>query len=162
MSLREQDTISVRDARDAARKWAREEAALLPGFVGAYIAGSTTWLADDVQIASSSDVDVKVILDSDDLPDGPQKVPWRSVVLDISYAPLDEVRSAECVLANYYTAGHLARDGIIADPTGHLHAIQPQIEREYPRRRWVHARALLVDVWRVTDDIIARNRDIVD
>jgi hypothetical protein len=133
--------ITLARAEEAARRWVIDEASQMPGFAGAFLAGSTNWLPENAPLPASSDVDVKVVLDTPTVPGEPQKLRYRGVVLDVSYAPCEDVRSAEAVLGNYYTAGHFARQGIIADPHGHLHAIQPRVAREFTRRKWVRARA---------------------
>lgn len=52
----------VKDAKDVARRWVIEEARKVPGFYGAFFAGSTNWLADDEVLPATSDVDVMVML----------------------------------------------------------------------------------------------------
>ena len=54
--------MKVEQARDAARQWVIEEASGLPGFCGAYSAGSTNWLPDDADLATTSDFDIMVVL----------------------------------------------------------------------------------------------------
>jgi hypothetical protein len=61
-------------------------------------------------------------------------------VLDVSYAPSEDVRSPEAILGHYYTAVHFTRPYIISDPSGQLTAIQPVVAQEYSRRKWVHKR----------------------
>jgi hypothetical protein len=54
-------TMTVKQAREAARQWVIEEGSSLPGFCGAYTAGSTNWLADGAALATTSDFDVMVV-----------------------------------------------------------------------------------------------------
>ena len=44
----------VKHAREVARQRAIEEGSSLPGFCGAYTAGSTNWLPDDADLATTS------------------------------------------------------------------------------------------------------------
>lgn len=137
----------VKDAKDTARQWVQEEGSKAPDFCGAFIAGSTNWMADDAPLPPGSDVDIKVVLDSPTVAEGPQKIPYRDVILDISYAPRDGLRSAEAVLGNYYIAGHFTGASIVADPLGQLCAIQPKVAQEYARRTWVRARCEHAQAW---------------
>ena len=51
----------VKDAKAVARQWVIEEAGNVPGFVGAYFAGSSSWLPDDVVLPPTSDLDLNVV-----------------------------------------------------------------------------------------------------
>lgn len=130
----------VREARDVARQWVEEEANRLPGFAGAFFSGSVAAMPDDAVLPPSSDVDVNVVLDRSDLPADTRKFVYHDVILEVSAGPLAHLRSSEAVLANYFTAIHFTTPGIIADPSGHLTALQPAVARAYPQRRWVRAR----------------------
>jgi hypothetical protein len=133
--------MRMRDARTVARRWVEEEASSRPGFLGAYLAGSITALPDDATLPGTSDVDIKVVLDIPDVAADPQKHLYRGVVLDVSWEPIEAIRSPEAVLGSYFAAGHFTHPCIIADPTGHLAAIQETVRREHARRTWVRARA---------------------
>ena len=50
----------VKHAKDIARQWVIEEASKVPGFYGAYYAGSVNWLPDDAILPATSDLDVWV------------------------------------------------------------------------------------------------------
>lgn len=128
------------EARAIAQQWVEEEASKTAGFAGAFIAGSTNWLSEDDAFSPTSDIDIKLVLDTPAVPGAYMKVPYRGVVLEASYVSLAEVGSAEAVLAHYYLAGHLARPSVIADPSGHLRELQPIVAREYARREWVTRR----------------------
>ena len=54
--------MRVGQAREAARQWVIEEASGIPGFCGAYTAGSTNWLPDDADLTTTSDLDIMVVL----------------------------------------------------------------------------------------------------
>jgi hypothetical protein len=80
----------VRDAKAAARSWVEEEASRLPGFLGAYLAGSLRSRPDGDPFPASSDVDLRIVLD--------REIPEQFRACDLhplaSYAPpsLDRVR----------------------------------------------------------------------
>jgi hypothetical protein len=130
----------VRDARDAARNWMLEEARDLPGFHGAFFAGSITSASDNVEFPTSSDVDIKVVMDDPSDTGGPQKFVYQDVILDVSYGSSEDFQSPEMVLGNYYTAVHFVTPSIILDPSGNLTAIQSVVAQEYARRVWVRRR----------------------
>lgn len=130
----------VRHAKSIARQWVEAEAGATPGFRGALLHGSAAWLADDADLPDTSDVDVLVVIDGP-LPDAkPGKFRHRGVLLEVSYLPLAEVRSAEQVLAVSHLAGSLRAPGVLADPTGHLSALHTAVAREFAHCRWVRAR----------------------
>ena len=130
----------VSEARAIARSWVLAEAGNLPGFHGAYIAGSTGNLPEDVVYPPSSDLDVKVVMDEPPDTGGPQKHIWDGLVLDVSYAPTEDYRLPETILGSYYTAVHFMSPSILLDPTGNLAAIQAIVRRDYARRQWARTR----------------------
>ena len=128
-------------AKAIAERWVRDVAATLPGFAGAFFHGGVTWLTDDQELLATSDLDLMVVLD------GPQtgvklgKLLVDGVLLDVTFLPRDEARSAEQVLGQYHLAGSLARSRVVADPTGELADLQAAVAGGYPRRTWVRRRA---------------------
>src|SRR6478609_4328500 len=84
--IRDQEsvTISVEQAKNAAARWESEVAAAWPGFEGAFLHGSITWLADDATLPATSDVDVIVVLAGGDRPPNPGKFLFDGVLLDAS------------------------------------------------------------------------------
>jgi hypothetical protein len=143
--------MRVRDAKAAARQWILEQVGTLPSFHGAFLTGSITSAPDDAVFPPTSDVDVKIVMDAPPDTGGPEKFVAHGTILDVSYAPSDDVRSPEVVLGNYYTAVHFVWPSILLDPSGNLSAIHQVVAREYPRRIWVrrrseHARSSVEDV----------------
>lgn len=130
----------VKDAKDTARQWVREEASRMPGFRGAFFHGSTNWLPDDATLPLASDVDVMIVLDDPDPPNKLGKFIYRDVLLEVSHLPSDQLRSPEVILGQSHMAGSFRTPGIIADPTGRLAKIQAVVSRNYARRRWVYRR----------------------
>jgi hypothetical protein len=140
----------AQEVRMIARQWVEEDASNTAGFVGAFFMGSTNFLPDNAEFSTTSDIDIKIILDAPNVPEVISKVAYRGLVLDTSYSSWEEVRSAEIVLANYYLACHLARPSIISDPFGRLRLIQPIVAHEYAKRKWVIRRSEHARDWLLT------------
>lgn len=132
--------LLVREAKEVARRWVMEEAAGVPGFRGAFFAGSTNWLPDDAHLPATSDLDVTVVLADPDPPEKPGKFVYGDVLLEVSYLPDERLRSPEAVLGDYHLAGGFRTPSIIADPSGRLGELQAAVSRDYARRRWVQER----------------------
>jgi hypothetical protein len=129
--------VTVVHAKGVARRWAAEEASLTPGFLGAFLHGSINWLPDDTLVAPTSDVDVVVVLFGSEVPANPGKFVRDGVLLDVSFLPIDLVRSAEVVLGVSHLAGSFQGSSILLDPTGHLSTLQAAVSRDYTKREWV-------------------------
>jgi len=128
------------EAKDAARRWVRAEATDIPGFIGAYFAGSITWMDDAATLPETSDVDVMIVLDGPTPDRKPGKFIHDGALLEASFLSIDACRTPEQILAQDQLVGGFRTRGIIADPTGHLTAIQAVVGREYARREWVYRR----------------------
>jgi hypothetical protein len=132
--------VILRQAKEVARQWVIEEAALAPGFGGAFYHGSATWLADDADLPATSDLDVMVVLDTPDPPDKPGKFVYRDVLLEVSYLPSDRLRSPDLILGKYQLAGSFRTASVIADPSGRLREVQAAVAKDFAKRRWVRTR----------------------
>src|SRR5579859_1250379 len=130
----------VKEATDAARQWVETEGSRLPGFCGAYLAGSVNWLPDDAVISATSDVDIMVVLEDSIPPIKPGKMIYRGALIEVSYVSRDRLRSAEQVLGDYHLAGAFRTPNVLAEPLGQLTALQANVAKEYPSRVWVHRR----------------------
>lgn len=132
--------MTAGEALEAARHWILNQGVPIPGFGGAYVAGSAANLEQDAELPPSSDVDVFVVVD-----EKPAmklgKIRHRGALLEIVY--VDPVHSAEALLGDE-TAGPFAHAHILADPTGHLAALQATVKTDYPRRCWVQKRCAAV------------------
>jgi hypothetical protein len=142
-------------AREIAREWVMEHATGLPGFAGAYLAGSVNAMPDDATLPATSDVDITVVLGESNPPGKPGKFLYREVLLEVTYMSGDALRSPEQVLGHYHLAGGFRRPSIIADPSGHLTALQAAVERDFASRRWVEARCE-----QARDTVISRVRSL--
>jgi len=128
-------------AKGIAERWVHDVASEMPGFAGAFFHGGVTWLPDAAELPATSDLDLIIVVDGS-LPDVKLgKLRVESVLLDVTYLPRDEVRSAEHVLGQYHLAGSLAGSRVVADPTGELTGLQADVADGYPRRSWVRRRA---------------------
>ncbi|HEX2514069.1 MAG TPA: hypothetical protein VH257_05135 [Chloroflexota bacterium] len=130
----------VRDARAVARRWVLEEGRRTPGFVGAYVGGSASWLPADAPSPPTSDLDVYLVLEGAEGAPKPGKFLYHGVLLEVSYVPRDSLRSPEAVLSHYHLAGGFRTPSVILDPTGALTALQEAVGREFARRSWVRRR----------------------
>jgi hypothetical protein len=124
----------VADAREVARAWLAEEAARLPGFEGAWSAGSSNWLPGDAELPATSDVDLVVVVgDGAAAPTGGKRA-LRGVLLDVTYLPKERVDAPDAVLGDYRLAGGLRAPGVLVDPSGWLSRVQTAVARDFARR----------------------------
>ena len=132
--------VLIEQAKATAREWVEREAANFPGFQGAFLHGSVTWLPDDAWMPPASDLDIVVVLADESVVAKPGKFRRDGVLLEVSFLPQDEVASAEQILGSSHLAGSFRQHGILADPGGRLTAIQRDVARAYARRMWVERR----------------------
>jgi len=132
--------MRVDAAKRVARAWVQHEASGLPGFQGAYFAGSVNWLPDDADLPPTSDLDVMVVIDGPDAVAGRRKLVQDGVLLEISTLPLDLLRSPEQVLGDYALAGGFRVPSVMSDPTGHLTMLQVEVSRRFAEPVWVRRR----------------------
>lgn len=136
--------MQVREVKAAAAAWMAENLSNTPGFLGAFHHGSLNWMADDEEVPATSDVDLMVVY-AEPPPVKIGKFQHNDVLFEVSYMPGSEVQSAEHVLGTSHLAGSFHRKSIIADPTGHLTALQTKVAAGYAQRRWVRARCNFVE-----------------
>jgi hypothetical protein len=138
----------VRDAKAAARSWVEEEASRLPGFLGAYLAGSLRSRPDGDPFPASSDVDLRIVLDREIpdrilFPDNPyrqQKLSYRGVVIEPAYVPWDSFADLGAALSDMYLAPPLVDPVILSDPLGRIDGISRAVSAEHGRRSWIAKR----------------------
>jgi hypothetical protein len=133
--------MRVSQARRIARDWVLDEGSRLPGFAGAYVAGSITWMSDDAELAPTSDLDLNLVFDAtaEALP-ARHKLVRQGVLLELTHLPLDLVRTPEQVLGHAALAGGLRVPSVLLDPTGHLTALQAAVARSFADPVWVRRR----------------------
>lgn len=132
--------MKVKQAKEIVHQWVLEESSQLPGFAGAFIAGSTNWLLDDDPLPTTSDVDVKIVLADENQKQWYQRQVYQGVLIDFSYISSDQIQSPDRILSNYYLAYHFTTPNIILDPTGQLAKIQTEVSKNFARRKWVRKR----------------------
>jgi hypothetical protein len=130
----------VKQAKDVARDWVAAQAQTLPGFHGAYFAGSINWLPDDATLSQTSDVDLMVVLADSSAPPKLGKTLFRDALLDVTYLASDPFQSAETMLGDFQKAPSFVTGDIVADPSGALTALQTSVSRDFTRRTWVEKR----------------------
>ncbi|MFD7866401.1 hypothetical protein [Streptomyces sp. NPDC059783] len=134
--------MRVGTARATARRWVAAHARDLPGYRGAYFGGSTVGKPDDAELAPSSDVDVMVVTEADEVPVKPGKFRHEGALLEISLVPWDELRDPAAVLSSYHLAGAFRTDTVIDDPSGALRALHTAVAPRFAERERVRSRCL--------------------
>jgi hypothetical protein len=132
--------MRVDDARRLAREWVARHAVNVPGFRGAYIAGSTNDLPGEAILPATSDVDIMIVLDAADVPAKPGKFLYYGVLFEATYLPMDLLGNAEQVLGHYHLAASLRGPVILADPDRPLTRLQSEVDAAFARRKWVERR----------------------
>ncbi len=132
--------MKIGQVRETARRWVVEEASSIPGFVGAYTAGSTNWLPDDTEMPGPSDLDVVVAVTDRGLAGGRRKFVHDGVLFDVSLLGADALRSPEQVMGDSQVGPSFRTAHILLDPSGHLSSLLEAVRRGFSKRRWIQAR----------------------
>lgn len=132
--------MTVKQAREAAREWVIEKASGIPGFCGAYTAGSTNWLPDDADLTATSDLDIMVVVADPNQAGRRGKFIYRDILLEVSYLSSDQLTSSGLILSDYHLAPSFRTTNIILDPSGNLTALLATVCRDYAKRQWVGKR----------------------
>ena len=112
----------------------------MPGFRGAYTAGSTNWLSDDAELTDASDLDIMIVL-ADERQAGPRdKFVYRNTLLEASYLRSSQLQSPDRILSDYHVAPSFRTAKIMFDPFGYLTPLQAAVSRDYHKRHWVRQR----------------------
>ncbi|GIP37119.1 hypothetical protein J31TS4_03990 [Paenibacillus sp. J31TS4] len=142
--------MKIKEARNAAMEWVQENALRLPGFLGAYISGSTVGMPEEAELPATSDVDIVLVTEDEEPQVKPGKFLYMGVLLEVSYLPASQLASAEQVLSAYQLAGSFRVDTVLADPTGWLGRLQRQVSEQFAARSWVLRRC--EHAWRKSRD----------
>jgi hypothetical protein len=132
--------MTVHHAREAAREWIIEHASAIPGFCGAYTAGSTNWVSGDTELPPFSDMDVMVVVADPNHAGKRQKLRYHDAILEVSYLANAQFQSADQILGDYHLAPSFRTSNILADPRGHLTPLLAAVSRDYAKRSWVRPR----------------------
>jgi hypothetical protein len=134
--------MNVKRARDVAQQWVTDEASSIPGFCGAYTAGSLNWARDDADLAATSDFDIMLVTADPARAAKREKFVYRKLLLEVSYLSNDQLASPNSVLSDYHLAPSLRTATILLDPSGHLTKLVALISRDYAKRHWVLQRCV--------------------
>lgn len=126
--------MRVHEARAQARDWVDREVSDTPGFLGAFLTGSTQWRAPDDAHRPSSDVDVRVVIDAEEAPPDRKKARYSDILLEAAFVTRAELGSLNEILQNPYLSGSLYRPVLLADSDGVLAALGERVTREFVRR----------------------------
>jgi hypothetical protein len=130
--------MKLAQAREAARHWMLEEGSRIPGFCGAYTAGSTNWLPEAADLDARSDLDIMVVLT--DHNQTRHKFIYHDTLLEVSYLRKDQLQSPEQILSDYHLAPSFRTTKVTFDPFGFLAPRLTVVARDYAKRRWVAQR----------------------
>ncbi len=132
--------MKVREVVTLARRWVDETGSALPGFRGAYLAGSINEMGKDDSFPSFKDVDIYVVVEDPNRIAVPQeKFLYEGFLLEIVCKSLEEHRSSEAILSASF-AGSVASCEILSDPTGLLHELRTAVVEQLAHPRWIAAR----------------------
>jgi hypothetical protein len=147
--------MNVNEARSIARRWVEEQASQIPGFMGAFFAGSTNEMDGDAPMPATSDVDVVILVDGDAR--HISRLDEDGLVVEVSTLPASRIlQPADVVLSDFRYACHFARPTVIADPSGRLAQLQEEVSAEYGRRVWVEKRCEMLRK-RLVDDFLGHS-----
>ncbi|HYD41723.1 MAG TPA: hypothetical protein VEB43_12925 [Anaeromyxobacter sp.] len=135
-------SVTTGEAWRAAADWVRAEAAPIPEFVGALVAGSTREREPGAPHPDGSDVDVWVVVDAA-VPDfmhdprhrfAVRKFRHGEVILERGFKPWEALADPGRVLGDPHLAPNLAAPVILADPSGRLARLAAAVGPAFPRR----------------------------
>ncbi len=127
-------------ARDTAEEWVMRHGSKTEGFLGAYFAGSAAGMDAKAELPEFSDIDIMLVISSDEAPTKLGKFLYNGVMLEVTYIPWNQMASAEKVLVSHHLANSLCMDTIITDPTGCIHKLQLEVSQHFPEIVWVRRR----------------------
>lgn len=132
--------MKVGYARNIAKEWVMQQGSKVEGFLGAYFAGSTAEMHEEAELSKSSDIDIMVVISTEEVPLKLGKFIYKGVMLEITFLCWKQLASAEQVLVSHHLANSLRIDTIITDPTGCIHKLQTQVSQYFSEKDWVYRR----------------------
>lgn len=130
----------AKEARRAARQWTDSAARRIPGCVGVVLHGSINWLEDGDVLASTSDLDLLLVMeDGFDLSQR-RKFLYQGVMLELTHMPLRDLQPPEHVLGTHYLAGSFYGETVLWDASGYLTELRNYVTAHYAQRCWVERR----------------------
>jgi hypothetical protein len=139
-------TVTVGDAIEEARTWLETQRDGIPGYRGAYVAGSLARLPGESPMPPGSDVDVMVIGETS----GHLGKAFRDgLVIEGTMLPVSLALVPDAVLRDYHLAPGLVQARILDDPDGHIALAREAVIARYANVDTIRARL---------DDVEARAR----
>ncbi|TSB46050.1 hypothetical protein [Alkalicoccobacillus porphyridii] len=132
--------MKVKEAKAITTEWVLNFSKKHSSFHSAYLAGSIVDREEETTLPPSSDLDVLIILNQEEIPLKPGKIRFHHVLLDVTYLPWSQFHEIEGVLSSYHLANSLKHNTILLDPTYELHNLQLEVARQFPKKKWVEAR----------------------
>lgn len=132
----------VQHAKRIAKKWVTEEAADLPGFIGAYLTGSILQMSNSDTFPDCSDIDIFVVIDSETLPEKRGKFIYEKALLEVNFIAANALSDTQKILSDYHLAGAFAVPSALLDPTGLLGALQRDVSAEFAKPEWITKRCI--------------------
>lgn len=130
----------VKQGKEIARQWVMERGSQTPGFCGAFFTGSLNWKSDNEDIPSTSDIDIRIVIDGADLPNSVSSFVYHGLLFEVGYSPISQFRSPEAILGDYTLACHFTKPCIIADVSGELTVLKNVISRDFAKHQWIYKR----------------------
>ncbi|NTX06862.1 hypothetical protein [Myxococcus sp. CA040A] len=133
--------MNVREALQRTKHWVDTEGSRIPGFLGAYVAGSSTRMPLDAPFAPWRDVDIVIATtDANEVRMPPLEFVHQEVIVECGCLDAKLFQRAEDIVATPEHADNLAAGVILSDPTGAFQKLHERVAVEFPRRPWVRAR----------------------
>ncbi|MFJ8043529.1 hypothetical protein ACIRBX_23825 [Kitasatospora sp. NPDC096147] len=132
--------VRIDTARAAARHWITTEGRAHPGYLGAYLTGSTTTLPDGAELPVGSDLDIVLVTREE--PEGFKlgKFEHQGVLLEVSQLGWEQLGPAERVLTDHHLAPGLRHGIVVDDPGGAVGALQGEVAARFAEPEWIRAR----------------------
>ncbi len=134
--------LSVRQAKAIAHRWVEEAGSRTAGFQGAFFAGSINWMQDGDPFPSTSDVDVKIVVDDAvGLPEVTRELLFiDDVALEVVYMSSKWFQSSSAILSDYRSACTFAKPNLILDRSQYLARLQREVMENYAGHAWIRKR----------------------
>lgn len=124
----------VHEARNVARQWLDGQRESIPGYRGAYLAGSICWLDDQQDMPGYSDIDLHVVIDTEQLTPKLGKIRYQEALLEISHESAELFSDPGTLLGNAAIGASVSRNQLLDDPTGTLAPIFKTVAEQFPER----------------------------
>ena len=132
--------MKITDIKALTRQWVDENISHSTGFIGAYLTGSTIWKSDDDVHAPCSDVDIFIVMQTDELPARIGKIIWQKLILEINFVQLSAISDPYAILAQYHVVNAFYKNSILVDPLGRLARIHNIVSAHFAEPQWIAKR----------------------